>query len=155
MRPERFSDRAREELKDVPGRKTLGEFKSFILRGNVVDLAIAVVIGAAFSDVVKSLVENLLTPLVAIPGEADFSELTFTISGSTFFYGRFLNSFITFLLIAAAVFFFVLKPVNKLLSLRRTGPEVESKTRDCPECLSAIPKAARRCAFCTAELANG
>lgn len=131
------------------------EFREFILRGNVVDLAVAVVIGAAFGTVVTSLVENLLTPLIAIPGEADFSELAFTVNGSTFGYGLFLNALIAFVMIAAAVFFFVVKPLNSVMSRLKTEPPVEATTRDCPECLSSIPVAARRCAFCTAEVALG
>lgn len=128
----------------------LKDFKAFLLRGNVVDLAVAVVIGSAFGAVVTSLVENLLTPVIAIPGSADFSELDFTISGSTFGYGLFLNALISFISVAAAVFFFVVKPVNALMARRKTEPDVESTTRDCPECLSSIPRAATRCAFCTA-----
>jgi large conductance mechanosensitive channel len=127
-------------------------FKAFILRGNVVDLAVGVVIGAAFGTVVTAFVENLLTPLIAIPGKADFKDLHFTISGSTFSYGLFLNALLAFLLIAAAVYFFVVLPVNKLMERRKTEPDVVSTTRECPECLSNIPRAARRCAFCTAEV---
>lgn len=130
----------------------LKEFKAFLLRGNVVDLAVAVVIGAAFGTVVKSFVENLLTPLIAIPGTSDFGDLHFTISGSTFDYGTFLNDVVSFVLISAAVFFLVVKPINVLMARRRTEPDVESETRDCPECLSSIPRQAHRCAFCTAEI---
>ncbi len=128
----------------------LKEFRAFLLRGNVVDLAVAVVIGAAFGAVVTSFVGNILTPLIAIPGTTDFSDLRFTIGGGTFYYGRFLNDLIAFILIAAAVFFFVVKPINALMALHKTEPEVESTTKDCPECLSSIPTGARRCAFCTA-----
>lgn len=131
----------------------LKDFKAFILRGNVVDLAVGIVIGAAFGSVVSSFVKNLLTPLVSIPGKANFSSLHFTVRHSTFLYGTFLNDLISFLIIAAAVFFFVVRPVNALMARRRTEPEVESDTRDCPECLSSIPKAASRCAFCTAKVA--
>ncbi len=126
------------------------EFKAFLLRGNVVDLAVAVVIGAAFGTVVSSFVENLLTPLITVPGETDFSDLRFTVGGGTFSYGEFLNDLVAFLLIAAAVFFFVVKPINALMARRKTGTEVESNTKQCPECLSSIPSGARRCAFCTA-----
>ncbi|MGH9267903.1 MAG: large conductance mechanosensitive channel protein MscL [Acidimicrobiales bacterium] len=129
------------------------EFKAFILRGNVVDLAVGVVIGAAFGDVVTSLVENVVTPIVAIPGSVEFSELDIVINDSSIRYGVFLNALIAFLLIAAAVFFFVVKPLNALVSRRKTGPEVEPTTRDCPRCLSAVPTAASRCAFCTADIA--
>jgi len=103
--------------------------------------------------VVSSFVKNLLTPLVSIPGKANFSSLHFTVRHSTFLYGTFLNDLISFLIIAAAVFFFVVRPLNALMARRRTEPEVESDTRDCPECLSSIPKAASRCAFCTAKVA--
>ena len=128
----------------------LKDFKAFLLRGNVVDLAVAVVVGAAFGAVVTSFVTNLLTPLIAIPGETDFSKLRFTIGGGTFLYGRFLNDLLSFLLITAAIFFFVVKPINALMALRKTEPNVESTTKDCPECLSSIPSQAKRCAFCTA-----
>ena len=130
----------------------LKDFKAFILRGNVVDLAVAVVIGAAFGTLVTSLVENLLTPLVAIPGTRDFSDLEFTISDSTFGYGRVINALIAFLLIAAAVFFFVVKPVNALMARRKTEPDVESVTKECDYCLSNVPARAIVCAFCTREI---
>lgn len=130
------------------------DFKAFLLRGNVVELAVAVVIGAAFGDVIKSLVADILTPVISIPGSADFSSLDFTINGSVFRYGNFLNVLIAFLTIAAAVFFFVVRPVNALMARRKTEPDVESTTRDCPECLSSIPVGARRCAFCTAEVST-
>jgi large conductance mechanosensitive channel len=130
----------------------LKDFKSFLLRGNVVDLAVAVVVGAAFGAVVTALVKDLLTPLIAIPGKTDFSALQFTINKSTFRYGDFINVLISFLSIAAAVFFFVVKPVNALMARRKTETDVESTTRECPECLSSIPARARRCAFCTAEV---
>jgi large conductance mechanosensitive channel len=131
----------------------LRDFKAFLLRGNVVDLAVAVVIGAAFGAVVTALVKDLLTPLLAIPGKTDFSSLSLTINHSQFLYGDFINVFISFVSIAAAVFFFVVKPVNALMARRKTEPDVDSTTRECPECLSSIPSAARRCAFCTAEVA--
>jgi large conductance mechanosensitive channel len=130
----------------------LKDFKAFILRGSVVDLAVGIVIGAAFGSVVASFVRNLLTPLVSIPGKTNFSGLHFTVRHSTFLYGTFLNDLISFIIIAAAVFFFVVRPVNALMSRRRTEPDVESTTRDCPECLSSIPRAATRCAFCTAKV---
>ena len=137
-----------------PMPEILKEFRAFILRGNLVDLAIAVVIGAAFTTVVNALVRDLITPLIAaIFGEPDFGTLSFTINGSQFAYGDFLNALLTFVLVTAAVFFFVVKPVNYLMERRRTGPDVESTTRDCPECLSAIPIAASRCAFCTSDVA--
>ena len=128
----------------------LKDFKSFLLRGNVVELAVAVVIGAAFGAVIASFVANLLTPLIAIPGTTDFSALQFTVGGGTFKYGQFLNDLLAFIMIAAAVFFFVVRPVNALMAKRKTEPDVESTTKECPECLSSIPSGARRCAFCTA-----
>lgn len=131
----------------------LKELRGFILRGNLVDLAIAVVIGAAFGTVVSALVADLVTPVIAaIGGEPDFGRLSFTINGAAFRYGHFLNALLTFLLVAAVVFFAVVKPVNALMARRRPEPEVEPETRDCPECLSQIPRAARRCAFCTAAV---
>jgi large conductance mechanosensitive channel len=130
----------------------LKDFKAFILRGNVVDLAIGVVIGAAFGDLVKSFVDNLLTPLIAIPGTKDFKDYFFTVSGSRFGYGPFLNSLIAFLLVAGAVFFFVVKPVNALMNRRKTEPDVESVTKECDFCLSSVPARAIVCAFCTREI---
>jgi large conductance mechanosensitive channel len=125
------------------------EFKAFLLRGNVVDLAVGIVIGAAFGALVTALVRDLLTPIVGvIVGRHDFSALVFTINKSTFHYGDFLNYLIAFLSIATAVFFFVVKPVNLLMERRKTGRDVESETRPCSECLSEIPRQARKCAFC-------
>lgn len=125
-------------------------FRSFLLRGNVVDLAVGIVIGVAFGAVVTALVADLLTPLIAaIFGSHDFSGLTFTINGSHFLYGSFINAVLSFITIAAAVFFFVVRPVNALMARRRTEPPVDETTRQCPECLSEIPIEARRCAFCT------
>ncbi len=131
--------------------KIIVGFKDFIARGNVVDLAVAVVVGAAFTALVTSLVENLLTPIIgAIIGQTDFSALSFTINGSEFLYGSFINALIAFLSVAAAVYFFVVVPMN-LLNERRAENE-EATHRDCPECLSEIPIAAGRCAHCTVEL---
>jgi large conductance mechanosensitive channel len=131
----------------------LKEFRQFILRGNLVDLAVAVVIGAAFSAVIAALVKDLVTPLIAaIGGQPDFSGLTFTINDSVFRYGDFLNALIAFVIVAAVVFFLVIKPVNALLERVKTEPPVDEETRNCPECLSQIPVAARRCAYCTADV---
>jgi large conductance mechanosensitive channel len=131
----------------------LRDFKQFILRGNVVDLAIGVAIGAAFTTVVNSFTKNLLTPLIAIPGSAaSLADKKFTISGSEFRYGSFIDDIIAFLIIAAALFFFVVKPVNALMNRRKTEPDVESMVTDCPHCLSQIPVGASKCAFCTADL---
>ena len=124
-------------------------FKDFILRGNVVDLAVAVVIGVAFGAVVTALVKDLITPIISlIFGNHDFSSLTFTINGSVFRYGDFLNALIAFVCIAAAVYFFVVVPVNAMLERRRRGQDDDSDTHPCTECLSEIPREARRCAFC-------
>jgi large conductance mechanosensitive channel len=132
----------------------LREFRSFILRGNVVDLAVGVVIGTAFTAVVNALVSGLFTPLIAaLIGESDFSSLSFEINGSEFLYGTFINALITFLLVAAVLFFLVVKPVNAVMDRFKPDPPPDAETRDCSECLSAIPVAARRCAFCTSEQA--
>jgi large conductance mechanosensitive channel len=130
------------------------EFKQFLLRGNVVDLAVAFVIGAAFAAVVQAAVADLLTPLVAaLFGQPDFSALSFKINGSTFRYGHFLNVLIAFVTIAFVVFFFVVKPINRLIELSRRRESPDPSTRKCPECVSEIPIDARRCAFCTSEVA--
>jgi len=122
-------------------------FREFIMRGNVIDLAVAVVIGAAFGAVVRAFVDGLLTPLVgAVFGKPDFSGLLFTINGSAFHYGLFINALISFLLIAAAVYYVVVVPMNRLAELRKRGQDPE--TKECPECLSEIPHGARRCAYC-------
>ena len=135
-------------------KDTLQEFKEFLLRGNVVDLAVAVVIGAAFGAVVTSMVENLLTPLIAaIFGQPDFSAIDFTINGSTFGIGLFLNALIAFVTVAAAIFFFVVKPMNMLVARsRKEQPEEDASVRPCPACLSVVPIGATRCAFCTSDL---
>ncbi len=130
----------------------LNEFRQFILRGNLVDLAVAVVIGSAFTILVASLVRDLITPLIAaIGGEPNFQTLSFEINGSEFFYGDFINALLAFLLVAAVVFFLVVKPVNALMDRYRTEPPPDRETHDCPECLSQIPVQARRCSFCTAQ----
>jgi large conductance mechanosensitive channel len=131
----------------------LGEFKEFISRGNLVELAVAVVIGTAFAALVKSFVDNLITPIIgALFGQADFSGLVFTINGSEFGYGLFINALITFLSVAAAIFFFVVKPMNVWTERAKRGEDPDVK--DCPECLSEIPYAATRCAHCTSQLAG-
>ena len=131
------------------------EFRAFILRGNLVDLAVAVVIGAAFTTVVNAFVKDLITPLIAaIGGERDFSALSFEINGSQFLYGDFINAALTFLIVAAVVFFFVVKPVNALLDRFQTEQPVEEETRECPHCISQIPVRASRCSFCTSEVSS-
>ena len=131
------------------------EFREFVLRGNLVDLAVAVVIGTAFTAVVTALVKDIITPLIAaLGGKPDFGDLRFTINDSVFRYGDFLNALLSFLILATVVFFFVVKPVNHLMQRFATEPDVDTPTRKCPECLSEIPEKARRCAFCTAQLAR-
>ena len=130
-------------------------FRQFMLRGNVIDLAVAVVIGAAFGAVVTALVKDLLTPLIAaIVGTPDFSAISFEINGSKFLIGDFVNALVSFLLIGAAVYFFVIVPVNAFMArMRRGEAPPDPTTKKCPECLSEVPIAARRCAFCTSPLA--
>jgi large conductance mechanosensitive channel len=132
----------------------LKEFKAFLLRGNVVDLAVGIVIGAAFVAVVTAFVENILTPVIGMLFSSDFGRLKFTINDSAVKYGLFLNALIAFVLVAAAVFFFVVKPINAMMARFKTQPDVESPTKECPECLSNIPAAAKRCAYCTASLSQ-
>ena len=128
-------------------------FKQFILRGNVVDLAVGVVIGAAFNGVVNALVKDILTPFIgAIAKVPDFSNLQFSINGSAFLYGDFLNNLISFILVAAAIYFFVVTPINKLISRSRHEKPADPTTKKCPECLSEIAIAAKRCAHCTAVI---
>jgi large conductance mechanosensitive channel len=126
------------------------DFKTFILRGNVVDLAVGIIIGIAFGTVVSSFVKNLLTPLISIPGKVNFSNLQVTVRHSVFAYGTFLNDVISFVIIAAAVFFLVVRPVNKLNERRHAGADPD--TRPCPECLTDIPFEAKRCPACTSML---
>ena len=130
------------------------EFRDFILRGNVVDLAVAVVIGAAFGVLVTSLVENIITPIIAaIGGQPDFSALDFEINNSVFRYGAFLNAVISFLIIAAVIFFLVVKPMNMLLErYRKPETAADVTSQKCPECLSDVPLGARRCPFCTSAI---
>jgi len=133
--------------------KLVKEFKQFLMRGNVVDLAIAVVIGVAFGAVIGALVADLVTPLIAaIGGNPDFSDLTFTLHNSVFRYGHFINALITFVVVAAVVFFFIVKPMNALIARSRKQPPADPTTRKCPECLSEIPIDARRCAHCTSQV---
>jgi large conductance mechanosensitive channel len=130
----------------------MGGFKRFLLRGNLVELAVAVVIGVAFGAIITALVADLITPLIAaIGGQPDFSALTFTVNHSTFRYGAFINALLSFVIIAAVVYFLVVVPVSRLLA--RSEQNKEATERKCPECLSQIPLAARRCMYCTAEVA--
>src|SRR5579862_2415833 len=134
----------------------LDGFKKFVLRGNVVDMAVGVVIGAAFGGVVTALTKDLLTPLIAaLVGKPDFSSIKFTIHGSEFPVGDFINAAISFLLIAAAVYFFVVTPINALVARMRKAPApADPTTKKCPECLSEIPIEARRCAHCAQPVAR-
>jgi large conductance mechanosensitive channel len=127
-------------------------FKAFLLRGNVVELAIAVVIGVAFGVVITAFVKDLVTPLIAaIGGQPDFSTMSFTINNSKFLYGDFLNALIAFIIIAAVIYFFVVVPYTAMVQRARKEPPADPTTKKCPECLSEIPIDARRCAFCGEE----
>lgn len=126
------------------------DFRAFLLRGNLVDMAVGVVIGLAFAAVITALIADLVTPLIAaIAGKPDFAGLKFRINGSQFLYGAFINALIAFLVIAAVIFFLVVKPVNRLMRRYKTEPDVDAATTACPHCLSQIPVGASRCAFCT------
>jgi large conductance mechanosensitive channel len=131
----------------------LKEFRQFILRGNLIELAVAVVIGTALGAVVMAFTKGLVTPLIAAAGgETNFSESKFEINGSEFLYGQFIDALLAFLIIAAVVFFFVIKPVNALMDRLQPAPAVDVETRACPECISDIPISATRCAFCTSKV---
>jgi large conductance mechanosensitive channel len=131
-----------------------GGFKQFLLRGNVVDLAVGVVIGAAFGGVVTAFTKDLLTPLIAaVVAKPDFAAIKFTVNNSQFLLGDFVNALVSFLIIAAAVYYLVVLPINALVSRARKEPPADPTTKKCPECMSEIPIQARRCAFCTTELA--
>ena len=129
-------------------------FKQFILRGKVVDLAVGVVVGAAFTNIVNTIVKGLITPLMgSLVKTDDFSSLYFKINGSKFLYGEVINALVSFLIIAAVVYFFVVTPINILVARSKKGEEpVDAESKKCPECLSEIPMMAKRCAFCTAQL---
>lgn len=131
----------------------LDEFKKFLLRGNVVDLAVGVIVGVAFSAVVTALVEGIFTPLIAaIVGEPDFSAIGVTVRDSRLEVGIFLNAVISFISVAAVVFFLIVTPINHLMARARTEPPIEPTLRQCPECLMDVPRAARRCGHCTSVL---
>lgn len=130
-------------------KQSMSGFKQFILRGNVVDLAVGVVIGAAFGSLVTSLVTDILTPLIgAIAKVPDFSGLFFTLNGSKFMYGNFINALASFLIVALAIYFFVVLPINALVARTKSGENVDPTTKKCPECVSEIPLSAKRCAHC-------
>lgn len=129
------------------------DFTKFLLRGNVVDLAVGVVIGAAFGTVIAAVVNDLITPLIGILGSRDFSEFHFTVRGSTFNYGDLINAVIAFFLVALALFFLVILPINALVARqRKSATTADPTTKKCPECLSEVPLAARRCAFCASVI---
>ncbi len=133
----------------------LKEFKQFLLRGNVVDLAVGVIIGAAFSTVVTAIVSDLLTPLISsIAKIPDFSSFYFTINSSKFMLGHLINAIISFLLVATTIFFFIVKPMNMLIARSRKGPPADPTTKKCKECLSEIPLQAKRCSHCTQIISN-
>jgi large conductance mechanosensitive channel len=128
-------------------------FRDFILRGNVVDLAVGIMIGAAFNSLVTALVKDLMTPFVAaIFKQPNFATLTFTINGSQFNYGDFINNVISFLILALTIYFFVVLPINRLTARLHKGPAPAATTQPCPECLSNIPIGAKRCMYCTSQL---
>jgi len=130
-----------------------GGFKQFLLRGNVVDLAVGVVVGTAFGAVVTAFTKDLLTPIIAaVAGKPDFSAIQFTVNGSKFPVGDFINAVMSFLIVAVAVYYMVVLPVNALISRSRKEPPADPTTKKCPECLSEIPIQAKRCAFCTSAL---
>lgn len=128
------------------------DFRDFILRGNVVDLAVGVVIGAAFTGVVAAFTKGFITPLIGLPGKINLADYYFQIGNGRFLVGEFLNAVISFLITAFVVFFFVVRPVNWLMSMRKTETPIEPLTKECPQCLSSIPALATRCAFCTSEV---
>lgn len=129
----------------------MGGFRKFLFRGNLIDLAVAVVIGVAFNAVVQAVVKDLITPLIAaIGGKHDFSRLTFTVHGSTFLYGDFINALVSFVVIAVVVYYLIVTPSERVTAL--TQRNKVATERECPECLSPIPVAARRCKFCTAPV---
>ncbi len=130
----------------------ISEFKEFIMRGNVADLAVAVVIGAAFTSVVNGLVADIITPLIGVAWHSNFSSITYTINGSTFQIGLLINALISFLIVALVVFFLIVKPIRKLQERTKKAQSAEPTTKVCPQCLSIIPIKARKCAFCTSKV---
>ncbi len=132
----------------------IGEFRDFVVKGNVLDLAVAFVMGAAFNTVVTALVADIVTPLIGVPGHVNFAAITYTFNGSTFLVGAFINSVIAFLAVAFAVFFFIIKPSQKLSQFRKPKDAAAPTTKTCPYCMSNIPIKATRCAFCTSRLKN-
>ena len=133
----------------MEGSLVLSGFREFIMRGNVIDLAVAVVIGAAFGTVITSFVADILTPLLGLIGVPDFATASVQVGEADVRYGLFLNALLAFLLVAIAIYFFVVKPINALEARRQTGSEETPTTKTCPECASEVPFAARRCPMCT------
>ena len=128
-------------------------FRDFILRGNVIDLAVAVVVGAAFKDIVTAAVDDFINPLVsAIGGKPNLSRFYFTINNSKFLIGAFVNSLISFLIISAIIYFFVIVPMNKIIERTKKGEKAGPSEKACPECLSLVPITAKRCKYCTSKL---
>lgn len=131
----------------------MDEFKGFMARGNVIDLAVAFVMGAAFNALITAFVTDIVTPIIGIPGHVNFASITYAINGSTFLVGAFINSVISFLSIAVAIFFFIIKPMSKLNSTnKKPAVPVPPTTKNCPYCMSSIPVKASRCPFCTSKL---
>ena len=131
----------------------MADFKDFIMKGDVINLAVAVVIGVAFNAVITAFVTDIITPLIGLPGHIDFAAYTYTVNGSAFLVGAFVNAIISFISIALVVFFFIVKPVEKMKKLSEKNKAAAAPTtKQCPECLSTIPLGAKRCAFCTAKL---
>ncbi len=128
------------------------ELKDFVMKGNVMDLAVAVVIGVAFNAVVTAFVSDIITPLIGIPGHLNFSAMTYSVNGSAFMVGAFVSALISFLTIVVVIFFLVVKPVSKMKEISSKKDKKGATTKQCPECLSSIPAAAKRCAFCTSRV---
>jgi len=128
------------------------EFKDFIMKGDVIDLAVGVIIGLAFNSVITAFVTDIITPLIGIPGHVNFASWTYTINGSVFSIGLFINTVVSFITIALVVFFFIVKPVSKMKETTTKKVQVSPTTKQCPECLSNIPIGAKRCAFCTSKV---
>jgi large conductance mechanosensitive channel len=136
-------------------KNMLKGFQEFIMRGNVVDLAVAVVIGTAFTSVVNAIVSGIITPIIgAIGGNPDFSNLAYSVNGSEIKFGEVLNALLSFLIVAAVIYFLIVMPMNQVMARMKKGEKVDPTTKACPECLSAVPLEAKRCMYCTSVLAT-